>query len=288
MVSAWQYTVRTREADMKRILSVALTSTALVACGGGGGGGSTAPVAVTPPVVTVDPVVPLAQAYKSMVVNGFSGNFVVSGTVGSASTPLTGSGSIVQSPSSQTTFREVPALRYTQITSGSYSAGGASVSLGNTSNRYSSPDTGNAVAEDSTAAAILFTTNTLPTTAKAGDAGPIWTARYYTPGKVTDPGIGRSSATYVVEKDAATSVLFSIVEELFGDSCGYPISRISTSGQPCVVLTRTDPAFVHSVLVARTKYTYRVTTTGTITPHSGTSERYADTGSVYQRLVLTF
>jgi hypothetical protein len=277
---------RTVERIMRRILLLVAVTGALAACGGGGGG-STTPVTVTPPVIT-EPVVPLAQAYKALVVSGFSGNFVVSGTVGSASTPLTGSGSIVQAASVQATFRDVPALRYTQITSGSYSAGGAPVSLGNTLNRYSSPDNGNAMAEDSAVAAILFTAHTLPTTAKAGDEGPIWTAKYYTPGKVADPGIGRSSSKFVVEKDGPNSLLFSIVEDLFGDGCGYPIAPINTSGQPCVIKVRTDSAFVHNVLVARTKYTYRVTTTGSIAPHSVTSERYADTGSVYQRLILTF
>jgi hypothetical protein len=181
-------------------LLLATASVALLtACGGGGGG--------TPTVVASTSTFNILAAYVSTFTSTSVNPFTITGTSGS--TAITGSGTATVGSVTSGTFEGNAALRRSTTVTGSFTANGQTVPLNATSVSWTDSNYVplGSVDDEYT---VINGTPTLPTAARVGDTGPVYTANRYTSSAKTT-SVGTITSTYVVEADTASTALVTLI-----------------------------------------------------------------------------
>jgi hypothetical protein len=189
---------------------------------GGGGGGSTTPVSV-----------PLLSSQASLVNNGFSANFTLSGVVGTANATASGSGTVTDAKAIAATLNGASVLQTNETITGTLTANGNNADLGQTVVYYRNPSTYALMVEDSSVAHIVYPPYEYKQTVIAGDKGSLATAEVFATDKTTK--IGTLALSYSVAADSANSLLVTFTGDEFNtgnakcDSVSN-IFRVSTDG----------------------------------------------------------
>ena len=231
---------------LKTILAVAISTAFLAACGGGGGGGTAAaPVASTLSF-------PLQTGYRTLIANGLTKSFTVSGT-------CTGSGTKSSSPANTAaTFEGVAGLSATSTLTMSLAGTGCTPSVAQSSTGYFDtnyiPLGFNSVGVNY---GVYLTGITIPASVTVGGTAILGTETLYTNSTKTT-GNGRIDSIYVVEADTASTAIVNLIAKIY-DASG--------------------------TLTATEQDRYRMTSTGTLTPIS-IDIQYANTSTAH--LVFTF
>lgn len=258
---------------------------ALVGCGGGGGSTNTQ----SPPPVAIDPnlTVPLRAALASITTKGLTGSFAISGaTGGPANIQVTGTGTATLSPGIPDTLNGSAVIKSTQALTGSMTVSGSpTTALSTSSLNFTSSTDSSRIADESAAAFTVYTAYTVPTSAKAGDAGPAWLSTMFKDRtQITLPGVGRVVATYSASKDTATSLLVTILVDTYGDTCNL----INTSSVPTFCLTNLGRDYVFNVRWQQSETVYRIDTSGSVKLISIRQDAYGPATTPYQRLLFSF
>lgn len=240
-------------------LPVALVSVALLAACGGGGSGSTAAAVVVDPNLTV----PVQAAIASLVTQGVSKSFTLSGWIDHSTlanpvphTPITGSGTLTIGPASTVVANSGPlsgtsAFQSVQVLSGTATSGGQSSPISGTATAYYSTSNYTVLATWDGTNFSYYSPYTYPTSVKAGDTGTF--------GNATTGGFFpvTTSTVYSVASDTATTLLVTIASTMqdSGVTTTRTVYRISTSGVIQLVSESVDKAFAGSAYQSVT-YTF--------------------------------
>lgn len=230
-----------------------------------GGGGSSTPTATAAVVVDPNLSVPVQTAIASLVTQGVSKSFVLSGWINHSTlakpvpnTPITGSGNLTIGPSSTVVANSGPltgisAFQSVQVVSGTSTSGGQSSGISGTSKVYYSTSNYTVLSTWDGTDFTYYSPYTYPTSVKAGDTGPF--------GDGTTGGFFplRTAAVYSVASDSATSLLVTISRTTGtyggGSTVSRTVYRISTSGAIQLVSLTVDNALIGSVYQSLT-YTF--------------------------------
>lgn len=207
--------------------SCALT---LTACGGGGGN--------TPAPVASDASFNLQSAQRSEFVTPSVRNFSVSGT--SNGFAVTGSGTETAGSVTAGTFEGTAALQRTITVSGSVVVNGITLPLAASTTDWTDTNyvpRGSASTSEYT---VIQGTPAIPTAARVGDLGTLFTATRYADSTRTGL-IGTMRTTYSLAADTATTALVSVTSLYYSASGAHTRTvsrqyRINTSNQLTPVL----------------------------------------------------
>lgn len=180
------------------IASVAFIS----ACGGGGGGGSTGPVTSTE-------TFQVRTALTNYLTSTATYNGTVSGTY--SSYPVSGSFVVTQGNLGAGTFEGQSALSKSTTATGSFVVNGTTVPSAVTTTMYFDSnyvplgETGGTDYEVVTGAVVI------PTTARVGDTGNLYSVRRYSSSTKTVTR-GTTQVSYVLEPDTASTAIFKMIQ----------------------------------------------------------------------------
>ncbi len=189
----------------KSSIALALcTSALLTACGGGSGGGATAATPTGPVTSTLS--FPLQTAYKTLIANGLTKAFVVSGT-------CSGTGSRTVAPATTAaTFEGVAGFSAVETLTASISnCTPASLAQSGTAYYDSNyvPHGFNIVGGGY---GVYLTPPVIPASVTVGGTGLYGTETFYTDStKLT--GNGRMDASYVIEADTANTAIVNLINQ---------------------------------------------------------------------------
>lgn len=187
------------------VTSIVLATSLLVGCGGGGGStGSAAPVASTL-------AFPLQSGYHTLVANGLTKSFTISGT-------CSGSGNKSSSPANTAaTFEGASALASTSTTTMSFT-NCTPASVASTSTVYSdtnyNPRGFNSVGVNY---AVYLTPLVIPATVSVGNTAVLGTQTLYTDSTKSASG-GRVDQSFVVEADTASTAIVNLISKVYNAS----------------------------------------------------------------------
>jgi hypothetical protein len=175
----------------------------LASCGGGGGGDS---AATTPPASTLS--FPLQSAYKTLIANGLTKTFTVSGS-------CSGSGSKTSAPAATAaTFEGVAALSavgtLTMLLSNCTPASIAQTYTGYFDSNYV-PLGHNSVGVNY---GVYLTPTSIPTSVTVGGTGVYGTETLYT-NSTKATGNGSIVQSYVVEADTSTTAIVNLISKIY-------------------------------------------------------------------------
>jgi len=176
-------------------LSALLVLLVLAACGGNGGSPVTSP---TPAPVAMS----MKKVMQSMATSGYSYNMSMSGNLNGFA--VSGSGTAVMSPATQTTWNGAPALSETLVLTGQLAANGISVPFSSTATSYLDPSTYNAlVTVGANGTAVKFS-GSWPDSVTAGSTGS-FQGVIYSDSNMTAQ-VGTITAAYEVTAKTATAL----------------------------------------------------------------------------------
>lgn len=216
--------------NYKTILTLALSTAFLAACGGGGGGDT--PPATGPAAATLS--FPMQSGYKALVASGLAKSFTISGT-------CSGSGSKSSSPATTAaTFEGVVGFSATSTVTINFS-NCTPASIAATSTVYFDtnydPRGFNTVGVNY---GVYLTPIVVPASVTVGGTGTLGTQTLYTDStKAT--GNGSVVLSYVVEADTSTTAIVNLIAKIYNAT---------------------------GTLTATEQDRYRITATGTLTPTS--------------------
>lgn len=186
------------------VISLVLFIALLTGCSGGGGGGAAAPAGP----VTSTLSFPLQTAYKTLVANGLTKSFTVSGT-------CSGSGSRTIAPATTAaTFEGVAG--FSAVTTINISltnctpATTAQTSTNYCDNNYV-PLGFNSVGVNY---GVFLTPPTIPASVTVGGTGVVGTLTLYT-NSTKATGNGRIDQSYVIEADTSTTAIVNLIAKLY-------------------------------------------------------------------------
>lgn len=231
--------------SVKLCVSITAIAALVSACGGGGGGGATAPAGPVASTLSF----PLQTGFKSLIANGYTKSFNVSGT-------CNGSGTETRAPASTgTTFEGVTALSSVVTITGSFTNCTPS-SFASSGTTY--VDTNyNLLGYVGADYDVWPTSPTVPMFVSVGATAIAGTENFYTSSAKTTPA-GWMDASFVIEADTASTAIVNLISKSY-DASG--------------VLTSTEQA------------RYRMTSTGALTPISDDIQ-YANGSTTH--LILTY
>ena len=218
------------------ILLLALSVVSLAGCGGGGGGGTSGPVASTD-------TFQLKTAYLNSL-SSSSSTWNLSGTVSSVSG--TGSGTIVFSNLTSSTFEGASCLQQTTTLSGNFTANGVTVPFGGTSVDYYDNSYDYLGSSGNTYSVVTSAFN-LPDTAKVNDTGIIFVENEYA--DITKAVLlGTETVSFTIEADTASTAILKLItveKDLSNNvvSTDITTARITPSGD----YTRLTETFTDSI-----------------------------------------
>lgn len=195
MLTSWRYSVT----------ALALfTSALLIGCSGGGGGGAAAPAGP----VTSTLSFPLQSAYKTLLANGLTKTFTVSGT-------CSGTGSKTSAPATTAaTFEGVAGFSAVQSFTLSYTNCTPASSATTFTSYYDSnyvPLGFNSVGVNY---GVWLTPPTIPPSVAVGGTAIVGTETLYTDStKAT--GNGRIDQSYVIEADTSTTAIANLIAKIY-------------------------------------------------------------------------
>ncbi|MFZ3140985.1 hypothetical protein [Polaromonas sp.] len=215
--------------NYKNILTVALATSFLAACGGGSEGSS----AVQQPAASTTSF-PLQSGLKALVANGLSKSFTVSGT-------CSGSGNKSSSPANTAaTFEGVAGFSATSTLTLSYTnctpASTAVTSTAYVDSNYV-PRGFNSIGVNY---GVYLTPLVIPTSVTVGGTGTLGTETLYTNSSKATLN-GRMDQSYVIEADTSTTAIVNLISKIYNAA---------------------------GTLTATEQDRYRITSTGTLTPIS--------------------
>ncbi|MGO8754813.1 MAG: hypothetical protein ACLQHK_06230 [Gallionellaceae bacterium] len=173
-----------------------LLSVGLVACFGGAAGRSFAQT-ITPPSS-----VPLGTAIANLSVNGVSANMNISGTINSV--PVTGTATIMESPSAAATFNGKPCLSETTAVTGSATGDGQTIPVASTAVGYYNASYATLGVSSSAEYDVAPSPIAYPATVSVSDTAVVGTINRYTDSTMTFP-LGTIKESYVVLADPTSS-----------------------------------------------------------------------------------
>lgn len=228
-----------------KLLLVMLFSIAVVACGGGGGSSSpTGPVSSTLSF-------PLQSAYTTLIANGASKTFTISGDCGGSGTKT------AAAATTSATFEGVTGFSAVGTLTTSSAAPCAASSATSFTSYYDTnyiPLGFNSVGVNY---GVYLTAPVFPTSVIVGNTGIIGTVTLYTDSTKT-VGNGRGDLSYVIEPDTASTAIVNVISKLYNAT----------------------PA-----LIATEQNRFRIATTGALVPIS-TDIQYATISTVH--LIFTY
>lgn len=205
------------------LLTVALSTAFLTACGGGGGGEAPAAAAPVPSTVSF----PLQSAFRALVASGYSKPFTISGT-------CAGTGNVTYAPATTAvTFEGVSGFSAAATYTYNYTNCTPASSASTKTNYF---DTNYIPRGYSTGSSygVYLTPLTIPATVTVGGTGVLGSLTEYT-NSTKSTLSGRMDVSYVVEADTATTAIVNVIVKSYNVSGTLTSTeqdryRITTSG----------------------------------------------------------
>ncbi|WP_011296120.1 hypothetical protein [Cupriavidus necator] len=191
---------------MRRRTLTTVASLMLVgACGGNDNTGGSATTTISPQDVSV----PLQTAVANEANSGMSINFAISGTVDNV--PVSGSGTLTDTPAVATTLKGVPVLETTETVTDTIVQNGTSAQASETMKIFRDPNTFAEVSEDRGGPVVDFPPYTIPASVKPGDGGVLVIGKLSSDDSRTTQ-IGTVQIAFSVAANTSDSVLVTFSE----------------------------------------------------------------------------